>query len=118
MLIDDGGLETEGGCQFRILNYPSERPRIIGSRRSLASFSREFRAGHSSVKRRGGPLCAAQGQRVWAAVRASREPERNKTNGFFPQVRCRVIPRQEIERAGFLPPIFANMNAFDDCEAA
>ncbi|MBZ5516667.1 MAG: molybdenum cofactor guanylyltransferase [Acidobacteriia bacterium] len=64
------------------------------------------------------PLAAVYRRRALAAIRAWLDAGENKTSGFFPRVRCQVVPWREIARAGFAPRIFVNLNTPADYEAA
>ena len=64
------------------------------------------------------PLCAIYRRRALPVVRARLREGANKTSGFFPLVRCRVIPWREVAAAGITPYIFDNMNTPEDWQTA
>jgi molybdopterin-guanine dinucleotide biosynthesis protein A len=64
------------------------------------------------------PLCAVYRRRARRAIRANLARGQNKVTGFFPRVRCRVIPWSEVARAGFPPRVFDNMNTPEEYDAA
>ncbi len=64
------------------------------------------------------PLCAVYRQRALYAVRTRLALGLNKTSGFFPMVRCAVIPWRELADAGVRAPVFDNMNTPEDYEYA
>jgi len=64
------------------------------------------------------PLSAVYRRSVLKTIRSSLETGENKVTRFFPRVRCLVIRRDEILRAGFSNRIFDNMNTPEDYQAA
>jgi molybdenum cofactor guanylyltransferase len=64
------------------------------------------------------PLCAVYRRRALPAILASLNASEYKISRFFPRVRCDVIPRRDIARAGFAAMIFDNMSTIEDYEAA
>ncbi len=64
------------------------------------------------------PLAAVYRRRARGAIRARLEAGENKTSGFFPRVRCRVVPWREIAGARFSSRIFVNINTPADYESA
>jgi molybdopterin-guanine dinucleotide biosynthesis protein A len=64
------------------------------------------------------PLCAVYRRRALYAVRTRLALGLNKTSGFFPMVRCAVIPWRELADAGVRALVFDNMNTPEDYEYA
>jgi molybdopterin-guanine dinucleotide biosynthesis protein A len=64
------------------------------------------------------PTCAVYRRRAFPAVRASLARGNYSVRGFFSSVRCRILRWSEINRGGFRPRIFDNMNTLQDYEAA
>ena len=101
------------GCDLplvsrRLLGYLASRARACGSDVTVPC-SRDGRLQ---------PLCAVYSRRALYAVRTRLLLGENKLSGFFPSVRCTVIPWRELADAGFRAPVFDNMNTPDDYEYA
>lgn len=64
------------------------------------------------------PLCAVYRRSALYAVRTRLALGLNKTSGFFPMVRCTVIPWRELVDADVRPSEFDNMNTPQDYEYA
>ncbi len=64
------------------------------------------------------PLCAVYRRRALTAVRTTLDSGDGKVSRFFPRVHCNVVPWKELDRAGFLPRTFGNMNTREEYEAA
>jgi molybdopterin-guanine dinucleotide biosynthesis protein A len=62
------------------------------------------------------PLCAVYRRRALYAVRTRLALGQNKLSGFFPMVRCTVIPWRELADAGVRAPMFVNMNTPEEYE--
>jgi len=64
------------------------------------------------------PLCAVYRRRALTAVRTTLDSGDGKVSRFFSRVHCDVVPWKELNRAGFLPRTFGNMNTREEYEAA
>jgi molybdopterin-guanine dinucleotide biosynthesis protein A len=101
------------GCDLPFLE-----PRFL---RFLCERALESRADFTvaqSRDRKMQPLCAVWRRRILGQLRRCLEAGKYKASGLYRRAPCRVIPWPEVQRAGFAPRLFVNLNTPTDYEGA
>lgn len=64
------------------------------------------------------PLCAVYRQRFAEIAERSLRQQRNKIDALFPEVETRVLSEEELQKSGFSPEMFRNLNTPEQWEQA